>query len=69
MGEAKRRKEKLGDKYGQEKTLFFGLTKSQAKRFYDVTTRATWVGIGGIIAFWLIFRFFGPAFGWWELAD
>ncbi len=69
MGEAKRRKEALGDKYGQEQTIlpWIPITKTQASQIYQLTTRVTWIAIGLTIAFWLTVRFVGPAFGWWEV--
>jgi len=67
MGESKRRKASLGEKYGQEQRIvaWLPLTKKQAQDFYTWTTRGAWVGIGVMIALWLTVRFIGPAFGWW----
>ncbi|MBZ8178975.1 MAG: DUF2839 domain-containing protein [Oscillatoria sp. PMC 1051.18] len=69
MGEAKRRKEALGDKYGQEQTIlpWLPITKSQAQMFYKWTTTGAWIGIGLMVAFWLIVRIIGPGFGWWQV--
>jgi len=69
MGEAKRRKEALGNKYGQEETIlpWLPITKTQADRFYKWTTKGAWVGIGGLVVVWLTIRFVGPAFGWWDV--
>ena len=69
MGESKRRKAALGDKYGEEQRIFSWLpiTKSQADQFYKLTTKGAWVGIGLLVVFWLIVRLVGPAFGWWEV--
>lgn len=69
MGEAKRRKAALGDKYGQEPTIlpWLPITKTQAEQFVKWTTRGAWIGIVMIIAVWLTVRFVGPAFGWWEV--
>lgn len=69
MGEAKRRKAALGDKYGQEKTIlpWVPITKTQADQFMKITTRATWFCIFALGAIWLTIRFVGPAFGWWSL--
>lgn len=69
MGEAKRRKTALGDKYGQEERIFSWLpvTKSQSEQLYDLTTRGAWIGIGFLVIFWLFVRLVGPAFGWWEV--
>lgn len=68
MGEAKRRKAVLGDKYGQEKKVWFGLTKDQSQQIYKWTMRGTWIGIGFLVVYWITFRFIGPAFGWWQLS-
>ena len=67
MGEAKRRKTALGDKYGQEQNIlpWIPITKSQAKTIYDITTRGAWIGIGGLVFVWFTVVFIGPAFGWW----
>ena len=48
MGEAKRRKEALGDEYGKEQRIYpwLPLTKKQAEDAYNLTTRGAWVGIG-----------------------
>ncbi|MBE9168068.1 DUF2839 domain-containing protein [Pleurocapsales cyanobacterium LEGE 06147] len=69
MGEAKRRKAALGDKYGQEPTIlpWLPITKTQAEQFVRWTTRGAWIGIVMIVAVWLTVRFVGPAFGWWEV--
>jgi len=69
MGESKRRKEVLGEKYGQEKQIvsWLPLTKSQADQFYKITTKGAWIGIGLMVAIWLTIRFIGPAFGWWQV--
>ena len=69
MGEAKRRKEVLGEKYGQEGKIFSWLpiTKSQGEQFVKWTTRGAWIGIGFLIAYWLTIRLIGPTFGWWQV--
>lgn len=70
MGEAKRRKEALGDKYGTntERILpWLPITKTQSEQFMKWTTRGSWFGIGVMIALWLTIRFIGPAFGWWQV--
>ncbi|MFM7191739.1 MAG: DUF2839 domain-containing protein [Microcystaceae cyanobacterium] len=69
MGESKRRKASLGEKYGQEQRIvaWLPLTKKQAQDFYTWTTRGAWVGIGVMIALWVTVRFIGPAFGWWTI--
>lgn len=69
MGEAKRRKAVLGDKYGQEERFlpWLPLSKSQAEQAYKLTTTGAWIGIGVMIALWLTIRLIGPAFGWWTV--
>lgn len=69
MGEAKRRKTALGEKYGQEETIlpWLPITKTQSEQFIKWTTRGAWIGIGMMIAIWITVRFIGPAFGWWEI--
>lgn len=70
MGEAKRRKETIGDKYGQEANIlpWIPITKTQAQLFVTWTTRGAWVGIGTMVVIWVTIRFIGPAFGWWQVA-
>jgi hypothetical protein len=70
MGEAKRRKEVLGEKYGQEKFVisWLPITQSQVDRLYKTTTKGAWIGIGLMIAAWVTIRFIGPAFGLWEVS-
>ena len=69
MGEAKRRKSALGDKYGQETRILpiIPITKSQAEKFVKLTSKGAWIGIGLMITAWFTVRFIGPAFGWWEV--
>ncbi|MBD1853099.1 DUF2839 domain-containing protein [Leptolyngbya sp. FACHB-711] len=69
MGDAKRRKEILGDQYGQEGNVYpwLPLKKSQAQKFVQWTTKGAWIGIGALVAYWVVVRFVGPAFGWWEV--
>ena len=69
MGDAKRRKEILGDQYGQEGNVYpwLPLKKSQARKFVLWTTKGAWIGIGALVAYWVVVRFVGPAFGWWEV--
>ncbi len=71
MGEAKRRKEALGEKYGQETNVVSWLPfkKSQAEQFMKLSTRGAWIGIGVLIAYWVTMRFLGPALGWWQTLD
>jgi hypothetical protein len=69
MGEAKRRKAALGDKYGKEARMFPWLpfTKSQGQQFVKWTTTGAWYGITLMVVAWLTIRFVGPAFGWWKV--
>jgi hypothetical protein len=69
MGEAKRRKEALGEDYGKEERIFpwLPLTKSQAQQAYRLTTRGAWIGIGLLVAVWITVRIIGPGFGWWNV--
>ena len=71
MGEAKRRKEQLGEKYGQEGNIYpwLPIKKSQAQQFVQWSTRGAWIGIGVLVAYWVLVRLLGPALGWWELTD
>lgn len=69
MGEAKRRKEALGEKYGQEPTIlpWLPVTKNQAEQFVKWSTRGAWIGIGLLVVSWITVRFIGPSFGWWQV--
>ena len=69
MGEAKRRKEALGEEYGQESRMlsWLPITKSQSQKFMQWTTTGAWTGIGLLIFAWLTVRLIGPAFGWWQV--
>ncbi|MBF2057258.1 MAG: DUF2839 domain-containing protein [Cyanobacterium sp. T60_A2020_053] len=69
MGESKRRKAQLGEEYGKEERFisWLPLTKTQASEAYQLTTRGAWIGIVALFITWLIVRFFGPAFGWWQV--
>ncbi|MDJ0695782.1 MAG: DUF2839 domain-containing protein [Mastigocoleus sp. MO_167.B18] len=71
MGEAKRRREALGEQYGQEARIlpWVPITKTQANLFVEWTTRGAWLGIILMVVGWVTIRFIGPAFGWWQLAD
>jgi len=68
MGESKRRKEVLGDKYGQNKVLipWLGITKQDAQRYVTWANRGAWIGIAILVVFWVTIRFLGPALGWWQ---
>ena len=79
MGESKRRK-KLGlpPKKNTDKTkiddsprLFewLPLTINQRDSLIQLSIKASWFGIGGLIILWIVVRFIGPAVGWWTLAD
>lgn len=69
MGEAKRRKELLGDKYGQDQKIlpWVPISKSQSEQFVKWSTTGAWLGIGLLVAYWLTIRLIGPAFGWWQV--
>ena len=45
------------------------LSRDQANRFVEITTRGAWIGIAALVVFWIAVRFIGPAAGWWTLAD
>jgi fatty acid desaturase len=69
MGDAKRRKESLGEQYGKETQIFpwLPITKSQGEQFVKLTNRGAWIGIIFLVLFWLTIRFIGPALGWWQV--
>ena len=69
MGEAKRRKNSIGEKYGQEETIlpWLPITKTQSEQFVQWTTKGAWIGIGIMIFLWATVRFIGPALGWWTV--
>jgi hypothetical protein len=70
MGESKRRKEQLGNKYGkQDETIlpWLPITKSQSEQFIKITSKGAWIGIGVMASAWFVIRFIGPAFGWWQV--
>lgn len=69
MGESKRRKEALGEKYGQEENIFpwLPITKSQGQQFVKWTSKGSWIGIGTLVVIWLTVRFIGPGLGWWQV--
>lgn len=70
MGDSKRRKESLGEKYGQEENIlpWLPVKKSQADQFVKLSSRGAWIGIGLLIALWVTVRFIGPALGWWQVS-
>ena len=67
MGEAKRRKESIGDEYGKEERIvpWLPITKTQSEDFVKWTSRGSWIGISILVAWWIVVRFVGPAAGWW----
>jgi Protein of unknown function (DUF2839) len=69
MGEAKRRKTALKEKYGQETRIlpWIPITKTQSEKFVQWTTRGAWIGIVLTVIGWVTIRFIGPAFGWWQV--
>ncbi len=69
MGDSKRRKAALGEKYGQEANIYpwLPITKSQAQQFVKWSNRGAWIGFGFLVVSWLTVRFIGPAFGWWHV--
>jgi len=69
MGESKRRKETLGEKYGQETNIlpWVPITKTQASQFVQLSTKGAWIGIGALAVVWVTTRLVGPAFGWWQV--
>ncbi|HCF30495.1 MAG TPA: hypothetical protein DEV81_25595 [Cyanobacteria bacterium UBA11049] len=71
MGESKRRKTALGEKYGQETQIFpwLPITKSQAQQLVDWSNRIARIGIGLLVVSWVTVRFIGPAFGWWQVVN
>ena len=84
MGEAKRRasqglppREKKAGGPGAGKKAdtsppivsWLPLSRDQANRFVEITTRGAWIGIAALVVFWIVVRFIGPAVGWWTLAD
>ncbi|WP_017324037.1 DUF2839 domain-containing protein [Synechococcus sp. PCC 7336] len=73
MGEAKRRQEELGEKYGEPdlEPIWPGapVNKGQMKQVYELTTRGAWIGIGGMAVYWVVVRIIGPVFGWWHISS
>lgn len=69
MGEAKRRKEHLGDDYGKEENIlpWLPIRKSQAEKFSTWTTKGAWIGIVFLVVYWITIRFIGPSLGWWQV--
>ncbi|WP_445176514.1 DUF2839 domain-containing protein [Microcoleus sp.] len=69
MGESKRRKESIGDEYGKEERIvaWLPITKTQSQDFVKWTSRGSWMGIGLLVAWWIVVRFVGPSAGWWQV--
>jgi hypothetical protein len=69
MGDSKRRKETLGEKYGKEEPIlpWLPLTKRQSEQFMKWTTQGSWIGIALLVASWITIRFIGPSLGWWDV--
>lgn len=69
MGEAKRRKDTLGEKYGQEANIYpwLPISKSKAEKFVQWSNRGAWIGIGLLVAAWVTVRFIGPVLGLWQV--
>lgn len=69
MGDAKRRKETLGESYGKEPNIapWLPVTKTQAQQFVKWSSTGAWIGIGLLIATWVTIRIIGPLFGWWQV--
>jgi hypothetical protein len=69
MGDSKRRKEALGEKYGQEPTIlpWLPITKTRSEQFVKWTTKGAWIGIGFLVVYWLTIRIIGPGLGWWQV--
>ncbi|MEG4250251.1 DUF2839 domain-containing protein [Microcoleus sp. K1-B6] len=69
MGEAKRRKESIGDEYGKEERIvpWLPITKTQSEDFVKWTSRGSWIGISLLVVWWIVVRFVGPSAGWWQV--
>ena len=69
MGEAKRRKQTMGQQYGQEEKMvsWLPIPTNQSQPFIEITTKASWFGIGLLVVVWVTIRFIGPGFGWWQI--
>lgn len=69
MGDSKRRKDSLGEQYGQERNVlpWLPIKQSQAQQFVNLSTRGAWVGIGLMVAYWVTVRFIGPGLGLWDV--
>jgi len=77
MGEARRRASKglaprnKDLKKGESPRIvpWLPITQQQKEQFYAITIRGGWIGIGILLALWIVVRFVGPAAGWWVPAD
>ncbi|MGB3672287.1 MAG: DUF2839 domain-containing protein [Phormidesmis sp.] len=71
MGESRRRRTELGDRYGKPEPVIRGIpiSKETAAKFVAWTSRGAWAGIILMIAAWLTIRFIGPGFGWWTVVN
>ncbi len=69
MGEAKRRKEALGEKYGKEQNIasWLPITKTQSQQFVKWSSTGAWIGIILLVGAWITIRFIGPSVGWWQV--
>ncbi len=80
MGEARQRnktkksilsqKPQIRKKEGSPKIFaWLPITIEQEKMFMQATIRGGWIGIGLLVALWIVVRIVGPAAGWWVPAD
>ncbi len=69
MGEAKRRKSVLGEKYGEQPYIYpwLPITKTQSEQFLKWTTTGAWTGIVLLVVLWITIRVVGPGLGWWHV--
>jgi hypothetical protein len=69
MGEAKRRKSALGEKYGEQPYIYpwLPVTKTQSEQFIKWTTIGAWSGIVLLVVLWVTIRLVGPGLGWWHV--
>ena len=69
MGEAKRRKAALGEKYGEQPYIYpwLPITKTQSEQFLKWTTTGAWTGIVLLVVLWITIRVVGPGLGWWHV--
>lgn len=71
MGEAKRRQEALGEDYGTEPNMISWLPvkKQQLQKLYSIVMKGSWIGVFLVLLSWIVVRFIGPSFGWWEVVS